>query len=102
MSPVNENWRATRLGPVGQVSERTPYASERRRLLGLGLGCGAALLGGGLLAACDGSRSQQESARARRSSEPWVAESWGKNPENTEFWFKIRKGLTFSDGTPLT
>jgi peptide/nickel transport system substrate-binding protein len=33
---------------------------------------------------------------------PWVAEQWGKNPQNTEFWFKIRKGITFSDGTALT
>ncbi|WP_179283920.1 ABC transporter substrate-binding protein [Bordetella genomosp. 10] len=34
--------------------------------------------------------------------QPWVAEKWGKNPENTRFWFKIRKGITFSDGTALT
>ena len=37
-----------------------------------------------------------------RSFQSWVAERWGKNPENTEYWFKIRKGITFSDGTPLT
>jgi peptide/nickel transport system substrate-binding protein len=33
---------------------------------------------------------------------PWVAEQWGRNPQNTEFWFKIRKGITFSDGSALT
>jgi peptide/nickel transport system substrate-binding protein len=33
---------------------------------------------------------------------PWVAESWNKNDENTRFSFKIRKGITFSDGTQLT
>lgn len=34
--------------------------------------------------------------------QPWVAESWTKNDENTRFSFKIRKGITFSDGTQLT
>lgn len=33
---------------------------------------------------------------------PWVAEQWGRNPQNTEFWFKIRRGITFSDGSALT
>ncbi len=33
--------------------------------------------------------------------EPWIAESWTVNPENTEYTFKIRPGVTFSDGTPL-
>jgi peptide/nickel transport system substrate-binding protein len=33
--------------------------------------------------------------------EPWVAESWEINPAKTDYTFKIRKGITFSDGTPL-
>ncbi|WP_205926110.1 TIGR04028 family ABC transporter substrate-binding protein [Rhizobium sp. P38BS-XIX] len=33
--------------------------------------------------------------------EPWIAESWTINAEATEYTFKIRKGVTFSDGTPL-
>lgn len=33
--------------------------------------------------------------------EPWIAESWTVNPENTEYTFRIRPGVTFSDGTPL-
>ncbi len=33
--------------------------------------------------------------------EPWIAESWTVNDANTEFTFKIRDGVTFSDGTPL-
>ncbi|GLW39908.1 ABC transporter substrate-binding protein [Pectobacterium carotovorum subsp. carotovorum] len=33
--------------------------------------------------------------------EPWVAESWTVNADNTEYTFKIRPGITFSDGTPL-
>lgn len=33
--------------------------------------------------------------------EPWIAESWTINGERTEYTFKIRRGVTFSDGTPL-
>lgn len=33
--------------------------------------------------------------------EPWIAESWTVNAEATEYTFKIRPGITFSDGTPL-
>lgn len=33
--------------------------------------------------------------------EPWIAESWTSNPDKTEYTFKIRPGVTFSDGTPL-
>lgn len=33
--------------------------------------------------------------------EPWIAESWSTNPDKTEYTFKLRPGVTFSDGTPL-
>ncbi|MFG1175594.1 TIGR04028 family ABC transporter substrate-binding protein [Erwiniaceae bacterium CAU 1747] len=33
--------------------------------------------------------------------EPWIAESWSSNVDKTEYTFKIRPGVTFSDGTPL-
>ena len=33
--------------------------------------------------------------------EPWIAESWTTNADKTEYTFKIRPGVTFSDGTPL-
>lgn len=33
--------------------------------------------------------------------EPWVAESWTFNESKTEYTFKIRPGITFSDGTPV-
>ncbi|MCG8710228.1 TIGR04028 family ABC transporter substrate-binding protein [Brenneria sp. 4F2] len=32
---------------------------------------------------------------------PWIAESWSVNADSTEYTFKIRPGVTFSDGTPL-
>ena len=34
-------------------------------------------------------------------NEPWVAESWEINADATEYTFKLRPGVTFSDGTPL-
>ncbi|WP_410013899.1 TIGR04028 family ABC transporter substrate-binding protein [Sodalis sp. C49] len=33
--------------------------------------------------------------------EPWIAESWTTNDDKTQYTFKIRPGVTFSDGTPL-
>ncbi|MDM0025374.1 TIGR04028 family ABC transporter substrate-binding protein [Variovorax sp. J31P216] len=33
--------------------------------------------------------------------EPWIAESWSVNDAVTEYTFKLREGVTFSDGTPL-
>jgi peptide/nickel transport system substrate-binding protein len=33
--------------------------------------------------------------------EPWIADSWTVNADATEYIFKIRPGITFSDGTPL-
>jgi peptide/nickel transport system substrate-binding protein len=33
--------------------------------------------------------------------QPWIAESWEVNPTATEYTFKLKKGVTFSDGAPL-
>lgn len=33
--------------------------------------------------------------------EPWLAESWEINDTATEYTFKLKPGITFSDGTPL-
>ena len=33
--------------------------------------------------------------------EPWIAESWTVNADATEYTFKLRPGVTFSDGSPL-
>ncbi len=33
---------------------------------------------------------------------PWLAESWTSNPDASEWTFKIRQGVTFNDGTPMT
>jgi len=35
------------------------------------------------------------------SFQPWLAESWDVNEDNTEYVFHLRSGVTFSDGTPL-
>lgn len=33
--------------------------------------------------------------------EPWIATSWTVNGDDTKYTFTLRKGVTFSDGTPL-
>ena len=33
--------------------------------------------------------------------EPWIAESWTINATATEYVFRLRPGVTFSDGTPV-
>ncbi|CAN7660931.1 TIGR04028 family ABC transporter substrate-binding protein [Acidovorax sp. LjRoot194] len=33
--------------------------------------------------------------------QPWIAESWTVNDTATEYTFKLKSGVTFSDGTPL-
>ncbi|KAF1047638.1 TIGR04028 family ABC transporter substrate-binding protein [Xylophilus sp.] len=33
--------------------------------------------------------------------QPWIAESWTVNGNATEYSFRLRSGVTFSDGTPL-
>lgn len=33
--------------------------------------------------------------------EPWIAESWEVSADATEYVFRLRPGVTFSDGTPL-
>ena len=33
--------------------------------------------------------------------EPWLATSWSVNDDKTIYTFKLREGVTFSDGTPL-
>ncbi|MBW8481258.1 ABC transporter substrate-binding protein [Actinomadura parmotrematis] len=39
---------------------------------------------------------------ATKKPVPWLAESVKANADATEFTFKLRSGVTFSDGTPLT
>ncbi|MFD2794832.1 ABC transporter substrate-binding protein [Promicromonospora vindobonensis] len=34
--------------------------------------------------------------------EPWLAESWDVSADLTRFTFRLRDGVTFSDGSPLT
>ncbi|XVQ06676.1 ABC transporter substrate-binding protein [Spirillospora sp. CA-255316] len=39
---------------------------------------------------------------ATKKPGPWLAESYQANGDATEFTFRLRAGVTFSDGTPLT
>ena len=32
---------------------------------------------------------------------PWIAESWEQNDDASQFTLHLKKGVTFSDGTPL-
>lgn len=40
--------------------------------------------------------------RATDQLEPWVAESWTESSDGLSFTLKLRPGVKFSDGTPLT
>jgi peptide/nickel transport system substrate-binding protein len=35
------------------------------------------------------------------SYQPWLAESWEASPDQREYTFTLREGMTFHDGTPL-
>jgi peptide/nickel transport system substrate-binding protein len=34
-------------------------------------------------------------------NEPWIAQNWEINDDATQYTFKLRSGVTFSDGTPV-
>ena len=40
--------------------------------------------------------------RATDRLEPWLAESWTESADHLNYTVKLRSGVTFSDGTPLT
>jgi len=40
--------------------------------------------------------------RATDTLEPWLAESWTESADHLAYTIKLRPGVTFSDGTPLT
>lgn len=40
--------------------------------------------------------------RATDTLEPWLAESWTESADHLDYTVKLRPGVTFSDGTPLT
>src|SRR5512133_152720 len=40
--------------------------------------------------------------RATDTLEPWLAESWSESADHLTYTIKLRQGVLFSDGTPLT
>ena len=40
--------------------------------------------------------------RATDTLDPWLAESWTESADHLTYTIKLRPGITFSDGTPLT
>jgi peptide/nickel transport system substrate-binding protein len=40
--------------------------------------------------------------RATQQVEPWLAESWTSDQNGRRYTLKLRRGITFSDGTPFT
>jgi peptide/nickel transport system substrate-binding protein len=40
--------------------------------------------------------------RSTDTLEPWLAESWSQSDDGRTYTLKLRQGVTFSDGTPLT
>ena len=40
--------------------------------------------------------------RATDTLEPWLAESWSESADHLTYTIKLRQGVAFSDGTPLT
>jgi peptide/nickel transport system substrate-binding protein len=40
--------------------------------------------------------------RVTDTLEPWLAETWTEAPDHLSFTLKLREGVSFSDGTPLT
>jgi peptide/nickel transport system substrate-binding protein len=40
--------------------------------------------------------------RATDELEPWLAEGWSSSDDGLTYTIRLRKGVTFSDGTPLT
>ncbi len=38
---------------------------------------------------------------ARGNPTPWIAERWDENADQTEFTLHLKRGVTFSDGTPV-
>nr|WP_314074281.1 ABC transporter substrate-binding protein [uncultured Roseococcus sp.] len=38
---------------------------------------------------------------AQGNATAWIAERWDENPDQTEFVLHLKRGVTFSDGTPL-
>lgn len=98
-APPPADPRAAAITPGGELvallrSEPTTYVRTAER-------AGQGTAAGDLLSLLTEGRLLRVN-RATDQLEPWLAESWTESADRTAYTFSLRRGVTFSDGQPLT